>query len=91
MGITAEGMMQVIIDDFCKREYGHEADFGNYSQIPIAKGERKGYEIEVFADIEHLRVQYFSNGYIYGEELFNYDVDMIDFLKEMTVDELLNY
>lgn len=93
MSITTQGLMQIIIDDFCKQEYGSEADFSNNTKIPLAyttSGDGQT-EIQVTADIENLRIQYFWNGHIYGEELFKTDEQMIDFLQGMTFDSLVSY
>ncbi len=93
VSIKAQSLMQIMIEDFCKREYGSEADFGNMEKIPLAytTSEDGKHTIQAYADIEHLRVQYYYDGFIYGEELYKCEEDMMDFLQTMTFDELVSY
>ena len=93
ISLNAQRIMQIIINDFCKSEYDCEADFGDCSKIPLAytSSEDGLHEIQVYADIEHLRIRYYYDGFIFGEELFKKDSDMIDFLKAMTFDSLVTY
>lgn len=93
VSLEAKSIMQIMINDFCKREYDSEADFSDCSRIPIAytTSEDEKHTIQVYADIEHLRVQYYYDCNIYGEDLFKTAEDMMDFLQTMAFDELVSY
>ena len=93
VSLKAQSIMQIMINDFCMKEYGNEADFGNMEMIPIAytTSEDEKHEIQVYADIENLKIQYYCDGFIYGEELFKREEQMMDFLSTMSFDELVSY
>lgn len=93
ISIKAQSLMQIMIDDFCMKEYKSGANFDNMAKIPLAytTTEDGKHTIQVYADIENLRVQYYYDGFIYGEELFKMEDQMMDFLQTMTFNELVSY
>lgn len=93
VSLKAQSIMQIMIENFCLNEYGSGANFDNLSKIPLAytTTEDGMHPIQVYADIENLKIQYYYDGFIYGEELFKCEEQMMDFLSTMSFDELVSY
>lgn len=82
---------KVLINDYCQREFGHDADFSNTELIPMGYGKTMDgdYEIQLFVDIENYRfLKYETWGN--KQKLFASISDLNDVLIGMTYGDFVS-
>ncbi len=80
-----------LVNDFCMKEYGSDADFSDMTLIPIAHTTITDDElpVQVYVDLEAMRFLYSVDDDIVEEEIYDDPLSFLHDLEFLDFDELI--
>lgn len=80
-----------LVDEFCMKEFGNDADFSDLTLVPIAYSTVTDEElpVEIYVDLEGFRLVYCVDEDVVGEIFYKNPEEFLDVLSNLEFDILI--